>query len=152
LSDTEDCKKKKDRAENLIEKLKSENENWKKALELNREFKLSLIGDVVLSSGVMAYLGVFTQSYRDDCIKNWVELMDEVDIVSTANFNLQAVLGDQIKIRYWQIKELPQDSFSVDNAIMMQYSERWPLMIDPQMQANNWIKKMEAGNSLKSIK
>ncbi|PCI27617.1 hypothetical protein COB52_04605 [Candidatus Kaiserbacteria bacterium] len=29
------------------------------------------------------------------------------------------------------MKELPQDSFSVDNAIIMDYSDRWPLMIDP---------------------
>lgn len=34
------------------------------------------------------------------------------------------------------------DSFSTDNAIILENSERWSLMIDPQMQANMWLRKM----------
>ena len=29
-------------------------------------------------------------------------------------------------------QQLPNDDFSVDNAIIMKNSSRWPLMIDPQ--------------------
>jgi dynein heavy chain len=47
---------------------------------------------------------------------------------------------------------LPTDAFSTDNAIIMENSDRWPLMIDPQMQANTWVKRMEAQNDLKVIK
>ena len=39
-------------------------------------------------------------------------------------------------------------SFSLDNAIIVTNSHRWPLMIDPQGQANKWIKNMEKPNSL----
>lgn len=39
--------------------------------------------------------------------------------------------------------KLPNDSFSIDNAIILKNSSRWPLMIDPQTQANNWVKQME---------
>ena len=35
---------------------------------------------------------------------------------------------------------------------MIEMSDRWPLMIDPQMQANKWIKIMEKTNSLKICK
>jgi dynein heavy chain len=35
---------------------------------------------------------------------------------------------------------------------MLQKSNRWPLMIDPQGQANKWIKKMEEPNNLKIVK
>jgi len=38
---------------------------------------------------------------------------------------------------------LPSDSTSVDNAIMVFKTQSWPLMIDPQMQANKWIKNLE---------
>jgi dynein heavy chain len=34
-------------------------------------------------------------------------------------------------------------SYSVDNAIIVKNANRWPLMIDPQGQANKWIKNME---------
>lgn len=56
---------------------------------------------------------------------------------------------DQVEIRQWIIAKLPNDTFSVENAIMLQRSNRWPLMIDPQGQANKWVKKMEEENSLK---
>jgi dynein heavy chain len=44
------------------------------------------------------------------------------------------------------LSSLPNDSFSIDNAIIMSNSSRWPLMIDPQAQANKWIKNLEKQN------
>ena len=38
---------------------------------------------------------------------------------------------------------LPSDSVSQDNALYCMKGERWPLMIDPQFQANKWIKNIE---------
>ena len=43
---------------------------------------------------------------------------------------------------------LPADDFSIDNAIIASKARRWPLMIDPQGQANKWIKNMEKQNNL----
>lgn len=40
----------------------------------------------------------------------------------------------------WNSNGLPSDEFSVENAIILDHSERWSLMIDPQMQANKWLK------------
>jgi len=47
---------------------------------------------------------------------------------------------------------LPSDIFSVENAIILKNSKRWSLAIDPQGQANKWIKSMERENRLKIIK
>jgi dynein heavy chain, axonemal len=99
-----------------------------------------LTGDVLIASGVIAYLGVFTHSYREQCIKTWNEMLHKFGINSSEEFSLQAVLGNPVQIRQWQIYKLPADDFSVDNAIILDHSDRWPLMIDPQMQANIWIK------------
>ena len=55
-----------------------------------------------------------------------------------------------MKIRDWQLNELPTDDFSTENAIILENSKRWPLMIDPQMQANIWIRK--SYDQLKVIK
>jgi dynein heavy chain len=57
-----------------------------------------------------------------------------------------------VKIRQWLIEKLPQDQFSIDNAIILENSDRWPLMIDPQLQANIWIKKMEEKAGIKVVK
>lgn len=40
----------------------------------------------------------------------------------------------------------------MDNAIIVKSANRWPLMIDPQGQANKWIKNMEKVNKLEVIK
>ncbi|KAJ8253116.1 hypothetical protein GJAV_G00209300 [Gymnothorax javanicus] len=61
-------------------------------------------------------------------------------------------LGEPVKIRSWTIAGLPSDSFSIDNGIIISNARRWPLMIDPQGQANKWVKNMEKANSLHIIK
>jgi dynein heavy chain len=67
-------------------------------------------------------------------------MLRQFDIQSTKNVSVEVVCGDAVKIRQWQIQGLPQDSFSADSAIICEASERWCLFIDPQMQANLWLK------------
>lgn len=96
----------------------------------------------MISSGVIAYLGVFSFQYRDKAIEGWTNMLKEFGIKGTENFSLREVIKSEVKIQQWFIEELPQEGFAVENAIIMDNSERWPLMIDPQMQGNNWIKNM----------
>ncbi|CAH2055606.1 unnamed protein product, partial [Iphiclides podalirius] len=37
---------------------------------------------------------------------------------------------------------LPRDPLSVESAVLMSNSRRWPLIVDPQTQANKWIRAM----------
>jgi len=68
------------------------------------------------------------------------------------NYSLEACLGEAILIRRWTMNGLPSDSFSRENSIIIANSSRYPLMIDPQSQANKWIKNNEAENNLKIVK
>uniref|UniRef100_A0A8D9BQS5 Dynein heavy chain 7, axonemal n=1 Tax=Cacopsylla melanoneura TaxID=428564 RepID=A0A8D9BQS5_9HEMI len=61
-------------------------------------------------------------------------------------------MGNPVEIRAWNIFGLPCDSFSIDNGIIIKNSRRWPLMIDPQEQANKWVKNMEKSNGLVVIR
>ena len=97
----------------------------------------------------IAYMGCFVQSYRDNAIKAWSGMLTSKNITCAENFSLVETLGEPVVIRKWNIDKLPNDQFSVSNAIMITLSDRWPLMIDPQMQANKWIKNMEKPNQLK---
>lgn len=45
--------------------------------------------------------------------------------------------------------QLPKDQYSIENALIFQQNSRYPLFIDPQMQANKWIKNQELNNQLK---
>jgi dynein heavy chain len=55
----DDCERKYKRAGSLIEKLASENINWQSSLVVNKANKENLVGDILISSGIIAYLGVF---------------------------------------------------------------------------------------------
>ncbi|XP_026560379.1 dynein heavy chain 3, axonemal [Pseudonaja textilis] len=146
------CSQKLIRAEKLISGLGGEKERWTEAARLLGIRYTDLTGDVLLSSGTVAYLGAFTVDYRLECQQKWLALCKEKNIPGSNDFSLSNTLGDPVKIRAWQIAGLPIDSFSIDNGIIVSNSRRWALMIDPQGQANKWVKNMEKGNKLSVIK
>lgn len=89
-------------------------------------------------------MGAFPITYREDTVNEWKELVKASGIKSSGNFSFQNIMSDPLIIGVWtNQQQLPNDDFSVDNAIILKNSSRWPLMIDPQIQANNWIKNME---------
>ncbi|CAF3510924.1 unnamed protein product [Rotaria socialis] len=146
------CEKKLTRAVQLIEGLGGEKDRWTDQARKLGERYTKLTGDILLSAGVVAYLGPFTVNYRVDCIRQWVDLCKSKRIPCSDVFSLNTTLGDAVKIRAWQIAGLPVDSFSVDNGIISTNARRWPLCIDPQSQANKWIKNMERDNRLAVVK
>ncbi|NXG35216.1 DYH7 protein, partial [Dromaius novaehollandiae] len=146
------CAKKLERAEKLIGGLGGEKSRWNNAANDLQNTYDNLTGDVLISAGVIAYLGAFTAGFRQECTKDWSKLCKEKNIPCSENFSLSNTLGDPIKIRAWNIAGLPTDVFSVDNGVIVDNSRRWPLMIDPQGQANKWIKNFEKENHLKVIK
>ena len=46
------------------------------------------------------------------------------------------------QVRAWTIAGLPADNHSVENGVIMANARRWPLLIDPQGQANRYIKNL----------
>ena len=59
------------------------------------------------------------------------------------SFDLVGTMGDPVLIRQWQQWGLPIDDYSAENALLATVGKRWPLAIDPQAQANKWIRSME---------
>jgi dynein heavy chain len=136
----DDCSNKLVRAEKLITGLGGEKVSWtNKSKKLGVDY-INLTGDILIAAGIMAYLGVFTRQYRVIATTKWVELLTKLQIPARKTFSLQDVIGDQVKIRQWVIDKLPNDALSIDNGIILDNSRRWPLMIDPQNQANKWVK------------
>lgn len=93
---------------------------------------------------MICYAGPFISQFRESMEKMWREQMKELFIKYTDNINMRTVLGKDVVIRSWAVAGLPSDNLSVENGIIMFGSRRWPLMIDPQTQANKFIKKMGA--------
>lgn len=74
---------------------------------------------------------------------DWVKIVTENKIPFIKNSSLISVAGNKVKIENWKaLYNLPNDDFSIENGIIMDYTLKWPLCIDPQLQASIFIKKM----------
>ena len=60
-------------------------------------------------------------------------------------------MADPASVREWNIQGLPADGSSTENGVLVSRGKRWPLMIDPQGQANKWLKAMESKAGLKVL-
>ncbi|XP_063845652.1 dynein axonemal heavy chain 7-like isoform X5 [Scylla paramamosain] len=146
------CSIKKDRAEQLLAALGGEKSRWTDNAHHLAQVYIYLTGDMLLAAGVIAYLGAFTPEYRAEQTARWQQECRERGVPCSGEFLLASVLGDPLTIRDWTLNGLPTDPFSIDNGVIISNTTRWPLLIDPQGQANKWIRNMEKDNSLQVVK
>lgn len=140
------------RAGQLIGGLGGEKVRWMESAQRLKRSLVDLVGDMCLAAGGLAYLGPFTAQFRHRIITQWVSLAHSLQLPCGQDFSLLKALGDPVKIRSWQLDGLPADDFSCENGLMTTLGRRWPLMIDPQGQANRWIRNMCASQNLQIIK
>lgn len=72
----------------------------------------------------------------------------KIPIPITEDIDLAAMLTDDAVIAGWNNEGLPSDRMSTENAAIFTNCERWPLLIDPQLQGIKWIKN-KYGTDLK---
>lgn len=146
------CTAKLVKAEKLIASLGGEKSRWMQcahSLQMNYD---SLVGDMLLSCGIVAYMASYNISFRDEMLIKWKEFMEASKIPYTKTYDFISVLGVEIEINHWQLCGLSKNRFATENAIILNNSEQWCLFIDSQIQINQWIKKIEKKNNLKVIK
>eukprot|EP00001_Collodictyon_triciliatum_P027900 05075_4 len=112
----------------------------------------NIVGDVMVAAGGIAYLGAFTAFYREGQEKEWQVKLRKYQIPFSEGAGVRKTLSEPVTIRAWNIAGLPTDSLSTENAIILSKSRRWALMIDPQGQANKWLKNTYKGAGLEVIK
>ena len=149
------CSVKLERAEKLIGGLGGEKKRWGESVVTLNEQLDAVTGDVVVSSGAIAYVGAFTSEYREELYSEWRAKMVTQSLLHTEECGVVNTCGKQVKIRNWNICGLPTDTLSIENGIILDVAERWPLIIDPQNQASRFIKKLaeqQATNGFDCVK
>ncbi|RKO89233.1 dynein heavy chain and region D6 of dynein motor-domain-containing protein [Blyttiomyces helicus] len=148
----EECNVKLSRAGKLISGLGGEKQRWALSVDQLDTKINNIIGDILLAAGAIAYLGPFTSEYRAALMKDWTGSLLRLKIPHSESISLWESLGDHVKLREWELSGLPKDALSRDNAIIVQNSRRWPLLIDPQGQANKWIRNFEKESGIDIVK
>jgi dynein heavy chain len=142
------CQERMSRAVRLITGLSDERIRWLNTISSIEASVVNVTGDILLSAGAVAYLTPFTDKYRRGLLSEWLKAIQEQKIPCSPDPNPVSILAEPVQIRAWQLDGLPRDYFSTENAVLVSNSKRWPLFIDPQGQANKWVKNMEKSQGL----
>ncbi|KAJ3224818.1 Dynein heavy chain 2, axonemal [Clydaea vesicula] len=150
--DSEETELKLSRAEQLVFGLSGERGRWENSIKNYEDSLRYLPGDCLFAAAFLSYAGPFNSIYRHALVnKKWLTQIKTLEIPFTPDFKFEEFLGNPSEIRDWNIQGLPSDAFSSENGIIVTRGRRWPLMVDPQGQANRWIKNMEGKRGLKII-
>ncbi|NWI20364.1 DYH9 protein, partial [Crypturellus soui] len=141
-------------ANRLVRGLASENVRWAEAIKDFKRQQSTLCGDVLLTTAFVSYLGYFTRKYRQDLMDGlWKPYLHQlkIPIPVTPSLDPLSMLTDDADVAAWQNEGLPADRMSTENATILTNCERWPLMVDPQLQGVKWI-KTKYGEDLRVIR
>uniref|UniRef100_A0A7S1KN20 Dynein-1, subspecies f n=1 Tax=Percolomonas cosmopolitus TaxID=63605 RepID=A0A7S1KN20_9EUKA len=133
------------RAEQLVGGLEGERVRWGESIEQYKKQLHNLTGDVLVAAAFLSYGGPFDSEYRARLSQSWCAQLKKFKISLSADFSCINFLAKPTDVQLWNIQGLPSDDFSIENGALVTRGRRWPLMIDPQGQANKWIKNYEKG-------
>ncbi len=123
---------------------------WKDDLEELKLNRIRLLGDCLLAAAFLSYVGAFSWDFRHQMlVDDWQTDIIAQSIPLSQPFKLEEMLTNDVEISKWTSESLPPDELSIQNGILTVQATRYPLCIDPQQQAFNWIKKKEEKNNLR---
>ena len=128
-----------DRSMKLLESLSSEKSRWELGSRTFDTEMSTIVGDVLLSAGFLAYAGFFDQQYREMMWQEWSTHLSDANVKFKVELSLPEYLSTADDRLSWQSKTLPSDNLCTENAIMIKRFSRYPLIIDPTGQATSFL-------------
>ncbi|WWC63949.1 uncharacterized protein I303_106555 [Kwoniella dejecticola CBS 10117] len=128
-----------DRSMTLLKSLSSEQERWDAGSKTFETEMGTIVGDVMISAAFLAYGGFFDQHYRELMRREWVDHLSEAGVSFKADLALAEFLSTADQRLGWQANALPADNLCVENAVMLNRYNRYPLIVDPTGQAATFL-------------
>nr|XP_015801752.2 dynein axonemal heavy chain 2 [Nothobranchius furzeri] len=147
----EEMEMKLDRADKLVSGLAEERVCWEERVAGLEENMGHLMGDCLLAASFLSCMGPFLPVYRDELLSIWKKKLVDLEIQFSPGFRLTDFLSKSALVRDWNVQGLLSDVFSTENGLIITHGNRWPLIVDPQGQAVEWIQHLEKEKGLKVI-
>jgi len=93
----------------------------------------NLVGDSLVSAAFLAYIGFFDFFYRKTLLKLWTKIIQQ-EINIRHDLSLIDFLSTPAERLLWKSQSLPEDSLCLENAIILNKFNRYPLVFDPSGQ------------------
>jgi dynein heavy chain len=140
-----------DLANRLVGGLADENKRWTSNVATYKNERVTMIGNALISAAFVSYIGPFSYTFRARLWKEgWLVDMANKKIPFTDGVDPLKVLATDADQAVWNTEGLPADRVSLENAAVVVSCKRYPLLIDPQLQGQKWIRGKE-GNELQVI-
>jgi dynein heavy chain 1, cytosolic len=143
-NDMSGVNKKVERSVALLKSLLAESERWEAGSNNFDHQMKTLVGDTLLSSAFLTYVGFLDFQQRKILVQDWRDVLDTMGIQTNPQLSFVDYLTRPNQQLEWQMSELPTDELCYENAIILERFHRFPLIIDPSGQANNFIMKYYA--------
>eukprot|EP00397_Hematodinium_sp_SG-2012_P000518 GEMP01000519.1.p1 GENE.GEMP01000519.1~~GEMP01000519.1.p1 ORF type:complete len:2135 (+),score=506.58 GEMP01000519.1:523-6405(+) len=137
-----------ERAFILAQSLTTEETRWQLHLEDLDKTIGSSVGDSLLCAAAVAYSGPFSADFRQRLASDFIHALEHHAVVFSQNWTIFQRLADHVTVREWELQGLPADEMSAQSAAVTVNSIRVPFLIDPQNQANQWLRKYEKHRNL----
>eukprot|EP00051_Salpingoeca_urceolata_P022681 m.374555 g.374555 ORF g.374555 m.374555 type:complete len:4634 (-) comp20005_c1_seq12:280-14181(-) len=134
-----------ERSTQLLDSLSGERTRWAESAEGFDAQMETLVGDGFVSGAFIAYAGYFDQNYRDGLTKLWKNFLAKSNIVFKSDLSLPDYLATADDRLEWKTNSLPEDIVCLENAVMLEQYQRYPLVIDPSGQAVEFLLKQYKG-------
>ena len=133
-------------AKRLVGGLASENERWGHDIEQLKQSDVMLVGDVLLASAFVSYIGAFNSEFRRTLTNDmWLPDLIAREIPTSEGLEPLDILTDEGRVAQMQSEGLPADRISTENGVIITQCKRWPMIIDPQVQGIKWLRRKYEG-------
>ncbi|EAR94592.2 dynein heavy chain, cytoplasmic protein (macronuclear) [Tetrahymena thermophila SB210] len=133
-------KEKVERSQQLLQNLSSERFRWDASSQNFKQQMATIIGDVLLSGAFCSYIGFFDHFYRRVLMKSFRDYLENSAYIRfRKDLSLIEFLSKPSDRLNWQSHRLPNDDLCTENAIILSRFHRYPLIIDPAGQAQEFV-------------
>lgn len=120
-----------ERSLHLLDSLSSERKRWEDGSKSFEDQIDTIVGDVLVAAGFIAYGGFYDQQYRKLMLEDWIHHLLLSGIRFKATNPVAEYLSTADERLQWQSHSLPVDELCTENAVILKRFNRYPLIIDP---------------------
>ena len=130
-----------DRSVSLLDSLSQERTRWEAGSRSFETQIMTLIGDVLVAAAFLAYAGFYDQNARKGMIEDWLLQLSQSGIACKPNNPITEYLSNADERLKWEQHSLPVDDLCMENAIILQRFNRYPLIIDPSGRTTEFLRQ-----------
>ena len=140
-----------ERSTSLLANLTQERGRWEASSSAFQVQMTTLPGDALLAASFLAYFGFFAHHHRVELATDYRAQLEALGLKFKPDLSLVEYLSTPSDRLKWRGHGLPSDDLCVENAIVLQRFQRYPLVIDPSGHAIKFLERMYAEQKMSSV-